>query len=209
MMRTTPGIQFKFAGGDASVSGYASVFNESDLSGDVVSPGAFSQTIKEIEASGHALPMLVGHDQNSVVGSWRELSEDAVGLFVSGRINSDVSRAREILSLVRNKDLSGLSIGFQTPPDGRVIKSGVPHLEKVRLLEISLVAVPAAPRARVSLKDFSSLGDYSDFLQSGGLPRREAEYVARKSWPAINAEQEDYTALIQALAQSITQLKRK
>lgn len=183
-MKTTHGLQFKFAGGGGNViEGYAARFGEKDLGGDIIEAGAFTKSIAEIRASGHRLPMLWAHGQEDVVGSWHELREDDAGLYALGGVNADVGRGREAVSLVKGGDLSGLSIGYLVPPGGR---DGASLIE-IKLLEISLVAVPLAPKARVALKDFSGLEDYAAFLRSVGVSRREAEFIARKSWPAITA----------------------
>lgn len=186
-MKTTPGLQFKFANGDNVIEGYAARFGEKDLGGDVIEPGAFTKTISAIRASGHWLPMLWAHEQADVVGSWRDLQEDEYGLRAVGQINNAVVRGREALSLVKGGDLSGLSIGYSVPSGGRSARDGSAHLTEINLLEISLVAVPMAPKARITLKDFDGLEDYAAFLRSAGVSRREAEFVARKSWPAITA----------------------
>src|SRR2546421_663416 len=77
--------------------------------------------------------------------------------------------------------------GYAAPAGGRTVRDGAANLSEIRLMEISLVAVPMAPKARITLKDFDGLDDYTAFLRSAGISRREAEFVARKSWPAITA----------------------
>jgi HK97 family phage prohead protease len=207
-MRTTVPVKFKFVSdGAATIAGYASIFGERDLAGDVVDANAFATSLKEISAAGHRLPMLWAHQQTDTIGSWSVLREDSVGLYAEGSINTAVEKGREALALVKAGDLSGLSIGYQVAGTGREVKDGIPHLTKVKLLEISLVAVPAAPKARITLKDFGDLAAYAEFLQSGGLPRREAEYVARKSWPAITATEEDFTPLLRTIDRQILKLK--
>lgn len=181
-MKMTTGLQFKFAGGN-SIEGYAARFGEKDLGGQTIEAGAFQESIAEIKASGHRLPMLWAHGPEDVVGSWHDLREHDAGLYAVGGINADVGRGREALSLVKGGDLSGLSIGYMVPPGGREGSS----LIEIKLLEISLVAIPMAPKARVTLKDFSGLEDYAAFLRSAGVSRREAEFMARKSWPVITA----------------------
>jgi hypothetical protein len=207
-MKMTPGLQFKFAGGAGNaVEGYAARFGERDLGGDTIEAGAFSKTILEIQASGHRIPMLLAHAQEDVIGSWLELREDAAGLYAVGGINAEVQRGREALSLVKGGDLSGLSIGYQVPAGGRDGGS----LTEIKLLEISIVAVPMAPKARIALKDFDGLEDYAAFLRSAGVSRREAEFVARKSWPAIQAADQahDLSPLTRALEEGRLALAKR
>jgi hypothetical protein len=205
-MKMTPGLQFKFANGGNVIEGYAARFGEKDLGGDIIEPGAFSTSIADINSSGHRLPMLWAHAQEDVVGSWQDLREDDAGLFAVGTVNADVGRGREALALVKGADLSGLSIGYLVPAGGR---DGL-HLTQIKLLEISLVAVPMAPKARIALKDFEGIEGFASFLRSAGVSRREAEFVARKSWPAINAgDQPDISPLTRALADAQLALSKR
>ena len=80
----------------------------------------------------------------------RELAEDARGLFAKGRLMPEVTRAREVLSLMRAGALDGLSIGFRTVQGRTDPASGVRRLDKIDLWEISIVTFPMLPQARVS-----------------------------------------------------------
>ena len=97
---------------DGSFSGYASLFGETDLNRDVVMPGAFLKSIGKRGAAG--IRMLFQHDPAAPIGVWRTVREDARGLFVSGRLMSEVAKGREVLALMRAGAIDGLSIGFRT-----------------------------------------------------------------------------------------------
>jgi len=114
---------------------------------DVVMPGAFRESLKGRRAS--AIKLLFQHDPNEPIGVWLEIREDARGLWVKGRLMQDVSRAREILSLMRAGALDGLSIGFRTVTGRTDPKTGVRRLHKIDLWEISIVTFPMLPEARV------------------------------------------------------------
>ena len=60
------------------------------------------------------MKLLFQHDPNEPIGVWLELNEDARGLHARGRLMPEVTRAREVLSLMRAGALDGLSIGFRT-----------------------------------------------------------------------------------------------
>lgn len=185
-LKYLPAASFKFVGSGNEVEGYASIFGERDLGGDIVTAGAFTKSIAKIKQAGRRLPMLWSHRQEDVVGSWTDVQQDSVGLHVRGLINQEVDRGREALALVKGGDLSGLSIGYLVPFGARTVTAGNAYLTQVKLLEISLVAVPMGENARIILKDMGGVGAFSEFLQSVGVSRREAEWVARKSWPAIS-----------------------
>lgn len=128
--------------------GYASLFGIADLARDVVMPGAFAKSLATRGARG--VRMLWQHDPGEPIGTWLALCEDARGLFVRGRLNLAVARAREIHALMREGGVDGLSIGY------RVVKAGSGGavrgqrlLHEVDLWEISIVTFPMLPAARV------------------------------------------------------------
>ena len=132
---------------DGTFSGYASLFGKADLGRDMVMPGAFQASLDRRGAGG--VKMLFQHDPNEPIGVWLEVREDARGLFVKGRLTTDVARAREVLSLMRAGALDGLSIGYRTVRGRTDSKSGVRRLYEVDLWEISVVTFPMLPEARV------------------------------------------------------------
>lgn len=122
------------------IEGYASLFGEPDLSGDVVRPGAFARSLRS-----HAPPaMLLQHKQGAIAGRWTRISEDGRGLYVRGLIQSDMAA-----SAIRG-GLDGLSIGFR-PRVWQPRVSGGRELGLIDLVEISLVANPMLPSARFTL----------------------------------------------------------
>ena len=133
---------------DGSFSGYASLFGETDLSRDMVMPGAFAASLKARGASG--IRMLFQHDPAAPIGVWREIREDSRGLFVRGRLMTEVAKGREVLALMRAGAIDGLSIGFRTVRGRTDSKTGVRRLLEVDLWEISVVTFPMLPAARVS-----------------------------------------------------------
>ena len=144
----------KFAAGeldvaaDGTFSGYASLFGEADLSRDMVMPGAFLGSLGKRGAAG--IRMLFQHDPAAPIGVWQEVREDARGLFVRGRLTTEVARAREVLALMRAGAIDGLSIGFRTVRGRTDAKTGVRRLLEVDLWEISVVTFPMLPAARIS-----------------------------------------------------------
>lgn len=133
---------------DGSFFGYASLFGETDLNRDLVLPGAFLKSIGKRGASG--IRMLFQHDPATPIGVWREIREDARGLLVSGRLMTEVAKAREVLALMRAGAIDGLSIGFRTVRGRTDAKSGIRSLLEIDLWEVSVVTFPMLPAARVS-----------------------------------------------------------
>ena len=129
-------------------TGYAARFNTADLGRDLILPGAFAESIGQRKASG--VRMLFQHDPAEPIGTWLELREDTRGLFVRGRLLSEIARGREVLSLMRAGAIDGLSIGFRTVEGRTNPKTGIRRLSKIDLWEISIVTFPMHPGARVS-----------------------------------------------------------
>ena len=133
---------------DGTFTGYASLFGEVDLGQDLVMPGAFRDSLRLRGPSG--VKLLFQHDPNEPIGVWLELAEDSRGLFARGRLMPEVTRAREVLSLMRAGALDGLSIGFRTVKGRTDPTTGVRRLHAIDLWEISVVTFPMLPEARVS-----------------------------------------------------------
>ncbi|WP_237155542.1 HK97 family phage prohead protease [Oryzibacter oryziterrae] len=134
--------------GDLTFSGYASLFNVADLSGDMLLPGAFRRSIGRRGALG--IKMLYQHDPTIILGQWLQIEEDAKGLKVTGQFASGVAKAVEVMSLVQAGILDGLSIGFRTVSARTDAKSGIRRVAEVDLWEVSIVTFPMLPGARIT-----------------------------------------------------------
>lgn len=124
------------------IEGYASLWWAKDLGGDVMARGAFADSLARRPAG--EVGMLWRHAAGAVVGVWDELREDARGLFVRGRVTAPAAAA-----LVRSGAVDGLSIGYRTARARRGDGGRVRVLSGVDLREVSLVAFPMLPGARV------------------------------------------------------------
>jgi HK97 family phage prohead protease len=141
-------VDVKSVEADGTFRGYASLFNAVDLGQDLVMPGAFHDSLNERGPRG--VKLLFQHDPNEPIGVRLELNEDGRGLFARGRLVPEVTRGREVLSLMRAGALDGFSIGFRIVQGHTDPASGVRRLDKVDLWEISVVTFPMLPAARVS-----------------------------------------------------------
>ncbi len=134
------------AGG--GVEGYASLFGVEDQGRDMVMPGAFRASLARRPAAD--VRLLFQHDPAQPIGVWEEIREDARGLYVRGRLIEEVARAREVLALIREGALDGLSIGFHARKASRDARTGQRRLHEIDLWEISIVTFPMLPGARVA-----------------------------------------------------------
>lgn len=133
------------------IEGYASKFGLVDQGGDVVAPGAYAVSLKRLSEKGSHVKMLWQHDPAQPIGIWDEVVEDAAGLWVKGRILTNVTRGREAIALLEAGAIDGLSIGYRTVKSHKS-DAGQRMLTALDLWEVSLVTFPMLPDARVSAK---------------------------------------------------------
>lgn len=154
------------------VAGYASLFGVKDQGGDVVRKGAYAASLKRLAAGGGRVKMLWQHDPAQPIGVWDEVREDATGLWVKGRILTDVAKGREAVALLAAGAIDGLSIGYRTVKAERDAK-GVRQLSELELWEVSLVTFPMLPEARVSAKADTFSEDWRDVAAAFEAARRD------------------------------------
>jgi HK97 family phage prohead protease len=133
------------------IEGYASLFGAADQGGDVVERGAYAASLKKLLARGGRIKMLWQHDPGQPIGVWDEVREDEKGLWVKGRVLTEVEKGREAAALVAAGAIDGLSIGYRTVKAVRDEK-GQRRLSELDLWEVSLVTFPMLSEARVSAK---------------------------------------------------------
>jgi len=133
-------------------AGYAAVFDRVDRGGDVVRKGA-------IRVPG-AVPLLWQH-RGSPVGRIEQVAADDRGLRVIGAIDD-----ARLAGLVAAKAVDGLSFGYRVRAATR---DRVRELTDLDLVEISLVARPMQPLARVHAVEVSpAVGETGEELAVGG-----------------------------------------
>ena len=138
------------------VEGYASLFGKKDQGGDTVLPGAYGASLARLIGRGEKVKMLWQHDPAQPIGVWDEVREDATGLWVKGRILTEVEKGREAAALLTAGAIDGLSIGYRTVKAERDGK-GQRLLSELELWEVSLVTFPMLREARVAAKSADEL----------------------------------------------------
>ncbi|PHP68358.1 HK97 family phage prohead protease [Zhengella mangrovi] len=177
---------------DGTFSGYASLFGEIDLGNDMVERGAFARSLRSRGAGG--VRMLFQHDPALPIGCWSDLREDDRGLFVRGRLSAASARAREVLGLMRDGAVDGLSIGFRTVR-ARKGEGGVRRILEADLWEISVVTFPMQPGARIGeVKHAGALPTTRQFerwlTRDAGLTRSQARTVIVKGFGELVRERD-------------------
>ena len=110
-------------------AGYAAVFDHPDRGGDVIRKGAFS-------GAKAGLPVFWCHDATRRIGTVETVAEDDRGLRVTGVVEGRAIPVGQ-----------GLSFGYRVRAAGKT--GPFRELTALDLLEISLVAQPMQPLARV------------------------------------------------------------
>lgn len=173
---------------DGSFSGYGSVFGNEDSYGEVVAPGAFTDSLAQIAAKGRPVPVLWQHMSSAPIGVYTQLKQDEQGLYVEGRLlKDDVAQAREAYALLKAGAVSGLSIGYWVRKSSQDEVTGIVTLLAVDLVECSLVTFPANDDARVEAVKFKlahgqlpSLPEYERFLREAGCSKTQAAVIANR-----------------------------
>lgn len=144
-------FNLKATAASGAIEGYASLFGEVDQGGDIVAPGAYGASLVKLAAQDRKVKMLWQHDPSQPIGIWDEVREDASGLWVKGRILTEVEKGREAIALIKAGSIDGLSIGYRTI-SAQKDEGGSRVLQEVELWEVSLVTFPMLPTARVATK---------------------------------------------------------
>lgn len=171
-------LEVKAISDSGVIEGYASVFGNVDLGGDVVAPGAFTKSLTAAKAEGRTVKMLWHHDPRQPIGVWDELVEDSKGLHGKGRLVMEVEKAREVHALAKAGAVGGLSIGYRTmkssPSKGAVV------LEELDLFEVSPVTFPMNVSATMTAVKAADLQEIVEKLSAGDrLTEREFERMAK------------------------------
>lgn len=151
------GLEIKALEDDGTFAGYGSVFNTIDSYNETVAPGAFKDTLADLQGKGRMPALLWQHRSDEPIGVWTSMKEDKTGLYGEGKLALGTQRGREAYELLKMNALSGLSIGFVPREETVDRDEGIVTLTKVDLWETSLVTFPANDSARVSaVKAFGS-----------------------------------------------------
>ena len=171
--------ELKANGDTGTFEGYGSIFNITDRGGDIVVPGAFTDTLAAQKAAGRMPAMLWQHRQAEPIGVYTSMEEDSVGLKVKGQLALKTSRGAEAYELMKMGALSGMSIGYRSRDDSYDRVTGVRSLKKLDLVELSLVTFPMNDSSRVSavktIEELDSLSEIERHLRDVcGLSKSES-----------------------------------
>ena len=203
MDRLIAPIQLKEAKADGSFTGYAAVFNNVDLGGDVILPGAFTHAKTTPDGQ---IRIALNHDLRQLAGK-AKFAQDGHGLRVDGQLSLGVSYVKDAYALMQDGVLNGLSVGFNIldggadweERDGRYTRI----ISKAELWEFSIVPFGMNPEALVDT--VKTIRDFEAQLRGLGYSQRQAKALAAGGFKSLGHR--DGGPASGTLADEITTLK--
>lgn len=177
------------------IEGYASVFGNVDLGGDVVMPGAFRKTLSRVK-NGDVKYMdshNVYEGTGAVVGIVKEAAEDDYGLWFRAAMSS-VQRAQDIRIKTKEGILNAISFGYDVIKDK--MDQGTRQLVELKLWEVSSViwgmnplAQTTAVKAAITFQDWPIDNDLSKSWEGSSADERFRQFVSKEDpadWQEID-----------------------
>lgn len=205
---THKSVKFDFSikgdGDSRVVEGYGAVFGNIDSTGDIITQGAFAESL-----SRRMPKMLYQHWSEKLIGRWDEAHEDSRGLYLKGTLAKTVL-ADEAYELLKMGALDGMSIGYSAN-DYEHDDKGVRTLKKVELWEVSLVTFPANTQARVTgVKGHNNEREFEGFLRDAGYSREAAKIITARGFKALSGQRDaEAVELVSTINNAINILKGK
>ena len=135
-----------------TISGYFSTYDRiPDSYGDVIAPGAFTDTIKAREESGHPFPLCWNHDLDQIIGKVDSIEDTEKGPLMTASF-FDTPLAQEKREIVKSGVVYQFSFAYDVQgwerPTAEEEKAGIMNvLTKLDLFEVSIVPIPANQNA--------------------------------------------------------------
>ena len=140
------------AADNGSIEGYFSTYDKTpDSYGDIIEPGAFTETIKAREETGHPFPLCFNHDFSAVIGAVDSVKDTEKGPFISAHF-LDTQLAQDVRKMLQSGAIYQFSFAYDIKgrrnPTEEEEKEGVMNvLTDLEVFEISVVTVPANQNA--------------------------------------------------------------
>lgn len=146
----------KSADDAGTISGYFSTYDRiPDSYGDVIAKGSFTETIRKRKESGHPFPLCWNHDLNQIIGfvDPADIEDTEKGPLMKKASFFNTQLAQEKRELVKSGVVYQFSFAYEVLEAGpTTLDDGVKanELKKLELFEVSIVPIPANPRAEVT-----------------------------------------------------------
>jgi uncharacterized protein len=186
-------FELKALKADGTFEGYGSVFGVKDSYDEIVAPGAFAESLAGHKSAGTMPALLWQHRSGEPIGVYTSMTEDNIGLKLTGQLALKTQRGAEAYELLKMGAISGLSIGFQTREDAFDRVTGIRTLKRVDLWETSLVTFPANDAARIQSVKASDLTirDAEKALREVGFSQSDAKAILASGYKTLSGREVD------------------
>lgn len=102
-------------GAEGQFTAIVSVFSNKDSMGDVVQPGAFTDSLAEWKASGNPIPVIWSHDWSdpfSHIGAVSDAQETDKGLQITAQLDMDNPKAAQVFNLLKAGRVTQFSFAY-------------------------------------------------------------------------------------------------
>jgi HK97 family phage prohead protease len=178
------------------IEGYASTYGNTDLGGDVVEKGAFTQTLKH---KNNSVPLLLDHGYKTTdIAGIAFLEDDEKGLYLKAEMPLDIPEVanayKKTKFMIERGGKMGLSIGYDT------IKSlpgedGTRRLKELALHEVSITPFPMNTEAQIMAAK----------ARKSAVQPKPKNVTRRKAVTLL--QNEEFSSFVDEIKQLITSLK--
>jgi HK97 family phage prohead protease len=161
-------------------TGVGAVYNNVDLGGDKILPGAFTRTL----AAAKQFPLLWQHNPESPIGAVK-VTDTSLGLMVEGQLLLSDPTAAKAYQFLKAGIIKGLSIGYETIKAAFV--DDVRELQELKLWELSVVTFPMNEGAMVTGIKAMSDDERSKHLKAIDMHRKTIDRAQRGMRESLKA----------------------
>jgi uncharacterized protein len=143
---------------DGQFEALVSVFGNVDAYGDVVMPGAFTDTLAAWEKSGNPIPVYYSHrmdDPDYNIGHVLQAKEIPEGLWVRAQLDldDDARKSRQVYRLLKGRRLTQFSFAYQVDEGGMATKDDEDFYELRKLTIYEVGPTPIGANQETELLD--------------------------------------------------------
>lgn len=134
------------------IAGFFSTYDEEpDSYGDIIRPGAFTETIAKRKESGHPFPLCFNHDFSAIIGAVDVVEDTEKGPYIEAHF-LETEQAQDVRKMLQSGAIYQFSFAYDVlgadKPTDEQKKKGIENvLTKLEVFEISVVTVPANQNA--------------------------------------------------------------
>jgi HK97 family phage prohead protease len=188
-------FEIKTLGDTGTFEGYAGIFGNVDLGGDILERNAIKEIVK---GANGLVKVLNQHNMRDPIGG-AKITPDDKGIAFEGKLVLETPSARSAHALMKAGVLDGMSFGYDVLVGGsEILKSGIRQLKAVKLWEISPVTFGMNPLAGITgvKGQITTIREFEDFLRDvGGFSQSAAKALATDGFKAMQ-QARDVTGVV-------------